>query len=96
MGGYLHLMLVATAASLWQIRLLLLKEVAARIAPVVLRRLQITHVLCLGWMGYTLLSRRDKSVVHSRRLLDLLACDAPMCEPEAFVCPRAGVCSWAI
>lgn len=96
MGGYLHFILVATAASLWQVRLLLLKEVAARIAPVILRRLQIAHVLCLGWMGYALLSRGDKSVVDSRRLLDLLACDAPMGEPEAVIRPRAGVCSWAI
>ena len=89
-------MLVAAAASLRQVRFLLLEEVTARVAPVILRSLQIAHVLCLGWMGYALLSRGDKSVVDCRRLLDLLACDAPMGEPEAVIRPGARVCSWAI
>ena len=62
----------------------------------VLRRLQIAHVLCLRRVGHALLSRGDKSVVDSCRLLDLLACDAPMGEPEAVVRPGARVCSWAI
>ena len=58
----------------------------------VLRCLQITHVLCLGWLRcHALLPWRDKSGIIDpcSRFLDLLACDASMGQPKALVCPRA-------